>query len=99
MKCALFLNDRKGAPILQLRASWNEMLLIRKNPLFILNPRLDILDCVRGFNLESDCLTRQYLDEDLHAVTKTEEEMKCSFLLNLMIRQSTIMLQLLSCED
>lgn len=38
----------------------------RNAPLLVLNFGLDIVDCVRGLNLEGDCLSCECLDEDLH---------------------------------
>ena len=41
-------------------------LLIRRNSLLVLDLGLDVLDGVRGLDLEGDGLTREGLDEDLH---------------------------------
>ena len=41
-------------------------LLIRGNPLLVLNLGLDILNDVRGLNLKGDGLYRKGLHEDLH---------------------------------
>ena len=56
----------EGAAVLQLLPSENEALLVRGDALLVLNFRLDGVDCVRGFNLESDCFARECFDENLH---------------------------------
>ena len=52
--------------ILQLLASKDQPLLIRRDSLLVLDLGLDVLDGVRGLDLEGDGLTREGLDEDLH---------------------------------
>lgn len=48
----------KGAAILKLLAGENQALLIRRDALLVLNLRLDIVDGIRGLNLEGDGLAR-----------------------------------------
>jgi streptomycin 6-kinase len=48
----------KGAAILKLLAGENQALLIRRDALLILNLRLDVVDSIRGLNLEGDGLAR-----------------------------------------
>ena len=75
MKRALLLNIivRECAPILELLAGKNETLLIRRDALFVLNLGLDVVNGVRGLNLERDSLAGESLDEDLHASTETKD--------------------------
>jgi hypothetical protein len=47
---------RKGAAILELLASENQALLVRRNALLVLNLGLDIVDGIGGLDLESDGL-------------------------------------------
>jgi len=56
----------QGATILELLAGEDKTLLVWWDTLFVLNLGLDIVDGVRGFNLEGDSFTREGLDEDLH---------------------------------
>merc|ERR1719187_1816144 len=60
MKGRFLLNIviRKCAAIFQLFASKNQPLLIRWNPLLVLDLCLDILDGVRGLDLEGNGFTR-----------------------------------------
>ena len=62
----------EGTTILELLSSEDETLLVGWDTLLILNLGLDVIDGVRGFDLEGNSLTRQGLDEDLHSTTKTE---------------------------
>ena len=48
----------KGAAILKLLAGENQALLIRRDALLVLNLRLDVVDSIRGLNLEGDGLAR-----------------------------------------
>jgi len=101
MKSGLLLDVvvRKRAAILELLACEDEPLLIRRNTFLILNLGLDIFDAVRRLHLEGDSFPRQRLDEDLHSTTKTKNEMKSRFLLNVVIGKSTSVFQLLAGEN
>lgn len=48
----------EGAAILKLLSGENQALLIRRDALLVLNLRLDIVDGIRGLNLEGDGLAR-----------------------------------------
>jgi hypothetical protein len=52
--------------ILELFAGKNEALLIRRNPLLVLDLGLDIVNRVRRLHIEGDGLARQGLYENLH---------------------------------
>jgi hypothetical protein len=56
----------ESATILELLASENQALLVRRDALLILNLRLDIVNSVAGLDLQGDGLARESLDEDLH---------------------------------
>ena len=56
----------KGSAILQLLASKDEALLIRRDALLVLNLCLHIVDGVRGLDLKGDGLACERLNEDLH---------------------------------
>ena len=57
---------REGPAILELLAGEDQPLLIRRDALLVLDLGLDILDGVRGLDLEGDGLAREGLDENLH---------------------------------
>merc|ERR1712010_370104 len=101
MESGLFLDVvvREGPSILKLLASEDEPLLIWGNSLLVLDLGLYILNGVRGLNLESDGLASECLHEDLHATTKTEDQVKGRLLLDVVVGQSPAILQLLAGED
>jgi len=70
MECALLLDVvvRQGATIFQLFSSEDEPLLVRGDSFLVLNLGLDILDGIRGLNLEGDCFPGEGLHKDLHSV-------------------------------
>jgi hypothetical protein len=53
----------ESSAILELLASEDQSLLVRGNALLVLDLGLDIVDGVRGLDLEGDGLARQGLDE------------------------------------
>merc|ERR1739844_180837 len=57
---------RKGAAVLELLASEDEALLVRRNTFLVLDLCLDIIDGVGGLDIERDGLPRQGLHKDLH---------------------------------
>ena len=75
----------KGSSVLELLASEDEALLIGGDALLVLDLSLDILNGVRRLNIESDGLASQSLDEDLHATTKSEDQVKSGLLLDVVV--------------
>ena len=64
-----------------------------------LNLGFHVLDGVRGLDLEGDSLASKRLDKDLHPTTKPKDEVEGRFLLDVVVRESTAILQLLPSED
>jgi len=89
----------KSATILELLASENETLLVGRNAFLVLNLGLDVVNGVRGFNFKGDGLAGEGLDEDLHATTETEDEVKSGLLLDVVVRESATVLKLLAGEN
>ncbi len=58
-----------------------------------------IVDGVEAFDLKSDGLSSQGLNEDLHTTTKTEDEMESQLLLDVVIGEGAVVFKLLSGED
>ena len=75
VKGALLLDVvvRKSAAILELLASEDEALLVRRTALLGLDLRFDVVNRVGGLDLEGDGLAGQGLDKDLHTSAKTED--------------------------
>jgi len=57
---------RKGSAVLELLARKDEALLVRWDALLVLDFGLDIVNSVRGLDLEGDSLSSERLYEDLH---------------------------------
>ena len=57
---------REGAAVLELLAGEDETLLIGGDALLVLDLGLDVVNGVRGLDIEGDGLAGQGLDEDLH---------------------------------
>ena len=74
-------------------------MLIWWDPFLILDLGVDVVDGVRALDLKGDGLSRQGLDEDLHATTETEDEMEGAFLLDVVVGEGAAVLELLSGED
>lgn len=58
MESGLLLNViiRESATVLELLASKDQALLVRRDALLVLNLALDVVDGIRGLNLEGDGL-------------------------------------------
>ncbi len=56
----------QGLAVLQLLASEDQTLLVRRDALLLVHCALDSLDGVAGVDVERDSLASQGLDEDLH---------------------------------
>jgi len=90
---------RKGPAILELLSGKDEALLVRGDAFLVLDFALDVVDRVGGLHLEGDGLAGQGLDEDLHTTAETEDEVKGRLLLDVVIRESAPILELLAGED
>merc|ERR1712020_682383 len=87
---------REGAAILKLLAGKDQPLLIWGNALLVLNFGLDVLDGVRRLDLEGDGLASQSLDENLHTTSQTEDQMQGRLLLDVVVREGSAILELLT---
>merc|ERR1712223_2345925 len=90
---------RKGTAIFQLLASKDQTLLIWGDALLVLNFGLDILDGIRRFDLQGDRLASQSLDENLHASPQSQDQVESGLLLDVVVRQSAAILELLASKD
>jgi len=89
----------EGATVLELLTSKDETLLVWGNTLLVLDLLLDVVDGIGGLDLESDGLTGEGLDENLHTTTETEDEMEGGLLLDVVIGESATVLELLTSKD
>ena len=60
---------------------------------------LDVLDGVCWLDIKGDGLSSEGLDEDLHATSESEDEMESGFLLDVVVGESSAILELLSSEN
>ncbi len=101
MESGLLLNVVIGESpaILELLAGEDEPLLVRRNPLFVLDLGLHVVDRVGALHLQGDRLPGQRLDEDLHSSPQAQHKVERGFLLDVIIGQGAAVLQLLAGED
>merc|ERR1712151_1329130 len=101
MEGALLLDVVVGesSSVLELLASEDQSLLIWGNAFLVLDLSLDVLNGVRGLDLEGDGLASQGLDEDLHASPESEHKMEGALLLDVVVGESSSVLELLASED
>jgi hypothetical protein len=101
VKCRLLLDVviREGASVFELLTRKDEALLVGRDALLVLDLRLDIVNGVGRLDLKSDRLAREGLDENLHAATEAEHEVKGGFLLDVVVGQGPAVLELLARED
>jgi len=90
---------RKGSAILELLTSEDKSLLIRGDTFLVLDLSLDVLNGVRGFDIESDSLAGEGLDEDLHTTSKSQDQVESRLLLNVVVRKGSAIFELLTSED
>merc|ERR1712232_1232380 len=90
---------REGPAVLELLPGEDQPLLVRRDPLLVLDLGLDVLDRVRRLDLERDRLARQRLDEDLHPAPEPEHQVQRRLLLDVVVRERPAVLELLASED
>merc|ERR1711974_499723 len=89
----------KSSSVLELLASEDQSLLIWGDSLLVLDLGLDVLNGVRGFDLQGDGLASQGLDEDLHASPESEHKVEGDLLLDVVVGESPTVLELLASKD
>ena len=89
----------KGAAVLQLLASENQTLLIRRDTLLVLDLGLDVVESIVGLNLEGVSRAGQSLHRDLHPTTQTEYQVQSGLPLDVAVGKGEAVLQLLASED
>merc|ERR1712180_77495 len=101
MECGLLLDVvvRQSPAILQLFTSKDQSLLVWWDAFFVLNLSLDILNGVRGLNLEGDGFTGQRLHKDLHTSSKPEDKVEGGLLLYVVVGKCPSILQLFTSKD
>ena len=78
------------------RTSEDQTLLVGRDAFLVLDLSLDVLDGVGSLDLEGDGLSGEGLDEDLHSSSETEHEVEGGLLLDVVVRESAAILELLA---
>jgi len=89
----------ESAAILKLLAGEDESLLVWGDAFLILDFGLHVLDSVGLLHIKGDGLASKGLHEDLHSTAETEHEMEGRLLLDVVVLESSAVLELLSGED
>ena len=66
----------EGSAVFKLLSGEDEALLIWGDAFLVLDLGLDVLNGVGGFDVQSDCLTSEGLDKDLHTTAKSEDQVE-----------------------
>jgi hypothetical protein len=90
---------REGSAILELLTGEDKSLLVWWDTFLVLDLGLNVFNGVSWLNIESDGFTSEGLDEDLHTTSKSEDQVKGRFLLDVVVGESSSILKLLSSED
>merc|ERR1719361_1285243 len=91
---------RQSSSIFQLFSGEDQPLLFRRNALLILNLGLHVLDRIIGFHIQRNRLSREGLDKDLHGTTsQSKHQVQSRLLLDVVVAESSAILQLLARED
>ena len=67
---------RQGSAVLQLLAGEDQTLLVGRDALLVLYLLLHAVDRVRRLHVQGDRLTREGLDEDLHATAQAKHQVE-----------------------
>merc|ERR1711912_45495 len=90
---------RQRSTVLELLASEDQPLLVRGDAFLVLNLSLHIVDGVRRLNFQGDGFSGQSFYKDLHTSTEPQDQVQGRFLLNVVVRQRSTVLELLASED
>merc|ERR1712180_424017 len=90
---------RESPAIFQLFTSKDQSLLVWGDSFLVLDLGLDVLDGVRRFNLKSNGLSSQRLNEDLHTSSQPQNKVESGLFLDVVVRQSPAILQLFTSKD
>merc|ERR1711868_227587 len=90
---------REGPSIFQLLSSKDQSLLVWWDSFFVLDLGLYILNGVRRLDLQGDGLASESLDKDLHTSSQSKNQMQSTFFLDIVIREGSSVLELLSSKN
>merc|ERR1711963_169158 len=101
MKSRLFLDVvvRESSSIFQLLASKDQPLLVWGNSLLVLDFGFDIFNGIGWLNFKGYCLSCKSLDPHLHSTSQPKNQMKSRLFLDIVVRESSSIFQLLASKD
>jgi len=82
-----------------LLSSEDKSLLIGWDSFFVLDLSFNVINSVRWFNVKSDGLSSQCLNEDLHTSSQSEDQVESWFLLDVIIGEGSAVFQLFTSKD
>ena len=89
----------QGSAILKLLSGEDQSLLVWRDAFFVLDLGLDVFNGVGWLDVQGDGLSSESLDKDLHSSSKSEHQMESRLLLDVVVRESSAILKLLSGKD
>ena len=90
---------RESATVFKLFSSEDKSLLIWWDSFLVLDLGFHVFNGVGGLNIESDRLAGEGLNEDLHATTEAEDQVKSGLLLDVVVRKGAAVFELFAGED
>ena len=90
---------RQSTAIFQLLSGKDKTLLVRWDSFFVLDLSLDVLNGIGRLNFKSDGLSGEGFNKDLHTTPQAENKMEGRLLLDVVVRQSAAIFQLLAGKD
>ena len=85
--------------MVRLSSSKDEMLLIRGDAFFVLNPALSVVDRVRGLNFQGNCFAWKSLNRDLHTSMEANDKVPSGCYSQTGCECPRQLLEPFSCED
>lgn len=97
----LFLNIvvRESSSVLKLLSSEDKSLLVWWDSFFVLDFGFYIFNGVSWLNIKGDCFSSECLDKDLHTSSKSENQVESGFFLDVIVREGSSILKLLSSKN
>merc|ERR1712071_541694 len=101
MERGLFLDVVVGqsSAVLELFSSKNESLLVWRDAFFVLNLSFHVFNGIAGLHLKGDGFSGERFHENLHTAAKTEHQVERGLFLDVVVGQSSAVLELFSSEN
>merc|ERR1712100_226578 len=87
---------RKSSAVFELLSGEDQSLLIWRDALLVLDLGLDVFDGVSWLDIKGDGLASKSLHEDLHTSSESQDQVESGLLLDVVIRESSAIFELLT---